>query len=114
MRNIAWTNVVDGIAYRVKLKSWVPRLVGHDCITLRRTIYCRNRKLHRHTHAHEFAHVMQWVQFGVIGFLVRYLWAQVRYGYKNNPYERDAHRFADTSEAEFATVHHADDMMARP
>lgn len=42
---------------------------------------------------HELAHVKQYRRYGVIGFLARYIWWSIRYGYKNNPLEVEARRY---------------------
>ena len=53
--------------------------------------------------AHELVHVQQWTEFGVFGFLIRYLGSYVvnlsrtrrhRLGYLAIPFERDARREA--------------------
>jgi hypothetical protein len=38
---------------------------------------------------HEVCHVAQWQRYGW-GFPPRYLWYFVRYGYRNNPLEKEA------------------------
>jgi hypothetical protein len=95
------THTVNGIRYTVKLGSWVPRLTGHDCVTIRRTIYTSRHAMHRRTHAHEARHVEQWARLGFFGFLWRYLRDLVRFGYKNHPLEREAHDYAYENEARF-------------
>lgn len=39
---------------------------------------------------HEECHKRQWKRLWYIGFLVAYIWYQVRFGYKNNPFEVEA------------------------
>ena len=39
---------------------------------------------------HELAHVVQYKKYGLVGFLLRYLWYSIRYGYYNNPLEIEA------------------------
>jgi hypothetical protein len=39
---------------------------------------------------HEWHHIWQIKQYGVLKFYVVYLWYSVKYGYKNNPFEVDA------------------------
>ena len=96
--------MTDHLPYRLKLRSWLPLLTGHDCITIGSTIYCRKSSLHRHTVAHEYCHVMQWRRYGVVGFLWRYLVEQLRHGYQGNRFELNAHAYADAHETEFADV----------
>lgn len=40
--------------------------------------------------AHETVHVKQIQEFGAVKFTLKYLWYQIRYGYKNNPFEIEA------------------------
>jgi hypothetical protein len=96
----------DGIEYRVVTKSVVPvvLMTGKDCITIRRTIYTRKSTMHRRTHAHEYAHVRQWRDYGVLRFLWRYLRDLVRFGYAKHPLEIAAHQFAHDHEAEFEHI----------
>ena len=39
---------------------------------------------------HEMAHIEQYKRYGLIRFLVLYLWYSARYGYYNNPLEVEA------------------------
>ena len=39
---------------------------------------------------HEVAHVLQWKREGYFGFLVKYLWFSLRFGYRQNPFEIEA------------------------
>jgi hypothetical protein len=39
---------------------------------------------------HENEHKKQYVRYGWFGFMARYLWWSLRYGYHNNPLEREA------------------------
>lgn len=39
---------------------------------------------------HEVCHVLQWKRLGYMGFLFFYLWWSIRYGYYQNPLEREA------------------------
>lgn len=94
----------NGVEYRVRMKSWVPLMFGHDCVTIRRTIYCRKATLHRRTHAHEAAHVEQFARYGVLGFLWRYLREWFRSGYARNPFEIEAHQYAARYEADFRSL----------
>lgn len=47
---------------------------------------------------HEAAHLLQYRRYGMAGFLLRYLWYSLRYGYRNNPLEQEARR-AETDTA---------------
>jgi hypothetical protein len=39
---------------------------------------------------HEVAHVLQYEREGWFGFLAKYLWYSIRFGYKQNPFETQA------------------------
>ncbi len=39
---------------------------------------------------HELVHVQQWHRHTYLGFLAKYLWYSIRYGYTNNPFEVEA------------------------
>lgn len=90
--------------YRVKLGSWLPRLVGHDCITIRRTIYARHLRISAHLHAHEHKHVLQWYELGVVRFVFAYLREQLLHGYAANRFEQEAHAHALVHEADYDQV----------
>lgn len=44
---------------------------------------------------HEMAHWQQYKRMGVVRFYALYLWYLIRYGYRNNPMEKEA-RNAET------------------
>ncbi|MBK6818535.1 MAG: DUF4157 domain-containing protein [Bacteroidetes bacterium] len=84
-----------------KTNSWLAKLAAailhkDNCaMVIRHTIH-----LHRITKAailqderllcHELTHVMQWRQQGVVKFLLLYSWYSLRYGYYQNPFEKEA------------------------
>lgn len=39
---------------------------------------------------HEVAHVLQYKREGWVGFLAKYLWYSLRFGYRQNPFELEA------------------------
>jgi len=49
-------------------------------------------------HAHEDFHKKQWRDGWYIGFLLKYLYFNVKYGYWNNPYEVAARDYASREE----------------
>ena len=67
-------------------------------ITLGQTAYYSVSKEEVETNpkwiAHENHHKVQWKRDGIIKFALKYLWYQIRYGYKNNPYEVEAREVA--------------------
>lgn len=48
---------------------------------------------------HEEEHVRQYVQYGILPYLVRWFYWTWKYGYANNPFEIEAKRFADAQAA---------------
>lgn len=84
---------------RVKFKfnHWFLRRVfpWATGMTLGHTILFKYPESHyvgRRTVAHELEHVRQIEREGLIKFYVKYLWYNIRYGYRNNPYEVAARR----------------------
>ncbi len=39
---------------------------------------------------HELTHVLQYQREGFVGFLLKYLWYSIRFGYRQNPFEVEA------------------------
>ena len=50
----------------------------------------RNRLLR-----HESKHIEQYKLYGFFGFLIRYVWYHVRFGYEGNPFEIEARKAED-------------------
>jgi hypothetical protein len=46
---------------------------------------------------HELKHIDQYKRFGIVGFLSRYAWYSMKYGYFNNPLEQEARGAEDTA-----------------
>jgi hypothetical protein len=79
-------------AWQLKSKQ-VAMVIGRT-IHLHNTpaqVFLKNTKWVRH----EVKHVQQYQQLGVVVFLLKYIWLSVRYGYYNNPFEKEA-RAAET------------------
>ena len=79
-----------------KYNHWFLRYVFRwaRAMTLGNTIiykYPRNQ-ISDQTHAHEMVHVEQIRREGLLKFYIKYLWYNLRYGYKKNPYEVEARR----------------------
>ena len=83
--------------------SWIARLaaaklrVSSCAITIGNSIFLYNATRedflnNEAWYRHELAHIKQYNQYGMMGFLVRYLWYSIRYGYHNNPLEIEARR----------------------
>jgi len=45
--------------------------------------------------AHEGCHTAQYLRCGFFGFLFRYLWYSIKYGYNDNPLEVEARKAED-------------------
>lgn len=82
-----------------KYNHWFLRYVMRwaRALTLGHTILYKypKDKITPTTHAHELVHVEQIERDGVLKFYPKYLWYQLRYGYKRNPYEVEARKKAD-------------------
>jgi len=93
------------VKYRTPIFPWNKRLRGivlypfifmrpyteehikfSDPETTAKHIGIRNRVLFRH----ELQHAYQIKREGVIKFYIKYLWFQIKYGYRDNPYEIEA------------------------
>ncbi len=48
----------------------------------------------KHLYAHEVCHIEQVKRDGRFKFICKYLWYNIRYGYRSNPYEVSARRAA--------------------
>lgn len=57
-----------------------------------RTVYCLPQHIDDPVmRGHELVHFEQMDREGTLRFCVKYLWYAARYGYWNNPYEREAY-----------------------
>jgi hypothetical protein len=84
------------VHYRSRLaRYFLPR--RYVAITLGSHVLTTRSQLGERTLRHERAHIEQWRRYGVISFLVRYLWCHFRYGYWRNPFEVEARRAEDES-----------------
>ena len=73
---------------------FVKLLTGHQAITIYDVVFIAPHQWSPEAHAHEFAHVMQWRRYGVVGFLSRYVRESRRHGYALNGFEELARQFA--------------------
>ena len=79
------------VHYRSRIARWfLPK--RYVAITLGSHVLTREARLDERAFRHERKHVEQWRQFGAAGFLLRYLWYHLRYGYARNPFEVEARR----------------------
>lgn len=58
---------------KYRFNHWLPRLLQTDGVTVGRTIYFMDSEAHPTLLRHELVHVAQYEQYGVVGFLIRYL-----------------------------------------
>lgn len=81
-----------------KYSHWLGRLFGffngsdYYAVTFGQTTYysCPAHFVTPKWRAHEDKHKEQYRQEGNLKFLVKYIWYQIKYGYKANPYELKA------------------------
>lgn len=79
------------VHYRSRLaRIFLPK--RYTAITLASHVLTRQSALDERILRHERVHVEQWSRHGLIGFLVRYLWYHLRYGYAGNPFEIEARK----------------------
>lgn len=86
---------------RIKEQSWLAFLAAKKLRTNKVAIVW-GRTIHLHNTTakeflqnsrwvkHELAHVEQYKRYGLLRFLILYLWYSVRFGYYNNPLEIEA------------------------
>ena len=89
------------IVLKFKPNSWIARLAAAKlksktcAVTIGRCIYLHNATVkdlveNEAWYRHELAHVMQYRKYGLVGFLFKYMWYSIQYGYYNNPLEVEA------------------------
>lgn len=77
------------VHYRSLLaRLFLPR--RYVAITLASHVLTREEALDERILRHEQVHVEQWSRHGFFGFLGRYLWFHLKYGYADNPFEVEA------------------------
>lgn len=79
---------------------WVARIPGHGGrtrgIAFGQHIFCVDLNPPLAVLIHEAKHVEQYTRYGVLGFLVRYAWLNLRHGYRQNPLEVEARTWTDS------------------
>jgi hypothetical protein len=91
----------EKITFKLSFNSVLPRIAGHDAMTIGQRIFVRGPRISAGLLAHEYAHVRQYRELGMIRFLIRYYGGLIRHGYKNHPMEHEAHEWADKNVARF-------------
>lgn len=76
------------INYKSKLLIFFPKWV--DAFVFNKTIYVRESTISNRLLKHELQHVKQYKEQGIFKFLIKYFYYNIRYGYKNNPFEIEA------------------------
>lgn len=88
---------------KVRFSHWLPRLIGVTGITIGKTIYysCSRSAVTPNLFIHEFIHIYQYQRYGVLGFLVRYLFSYLgnlviykthQEAYENITFEKEAYQ----------------------
>lgn len=93
-----------GTTFRVKTRALLPWMLRKHGITLGRTVLVAGdaSMVSPQLLAHEFAHVRQWEELGVVGFVWRYARELVTHGYGlKMPLEREAFAYATRVAPEF-------------
>ena len=70
-------NLREGVDFKVKECHWLPEKMNVDYFVFRKTMYCRNHRVH--LPKHEFLHLAQFNKYGTVVTLIHYLY----YGIKN-------------------------------
>jgi hypothetical protein len=79
------------VHYRSRLaRVFLPK--RYIAVTLGSHVLTTRGHLDERTLRHEQAHIEQWRRYGVVRFLLLYLWSHVRFGYWRNPFEVEARR----------------------
>jgi hypothetical protein len=98
---------LDKQAYYIKEKSWLAKVaalkLGSQSVAMviGKTIYLHNVSRqdflqNKRWLKHELCHIRQYQQYGLLGFLYRYLLETIKKGYYNNRFEVEA-RAAETA-----------------
>jgi hypothetical protein len=85
----------------IKENSWQAKIaaakLGSESVAMvfGKTIHLHNVSkqdfiAHKEWLCHELVHVMQYQQYGFMGFLIRYMWESIKKGYHNNKFEVEA------------------------
>ncbi len=75
------------------IKSNLAKKLGnYTAITIYPFIFSAIKPMSEELRRHEEKHIEQWKRGWWIGFLIKYLYYNLRYGYRNNPYEIEARK----------------------
>src|SRR5438477_13178318 len=91
----------EDINFKLSFNSVLPRIAGHDAMTIGQRIFVRGTRISAGLLAHEYGHVRQYRELGMPPFFFKYFLGLARYGYKNHPMEHDANNFASANIGRF-------------
>lgn len=96
-------NTVERIPIRIKENALVARIAAFNLgasASGAAIVFCRTIYLYKVSREelvnnipflrHEVMHVLQYEREGFFGFLFKYLWLSIRFGYRQNPFELEA------------------------
>lgn len=94
------------INYRIKENSAIAKIAAKKlqasaaAIVLGKTIHLYNVSRpdflqNERWLKHELCHVKQFVRYGYISFIAKYIWESLRHGYRQNKYEIEARKAED-------------------
>ena len=75
---------------KIKYKHWLPKILKVTGITINKTIYFAipEQEVSSRLRKHEYEHIKQYQESGVVGFLVKYIWEYIKNRIKGlNHYE---------------------------
>ena len=93
--------------YFIKENSWIAKLAAKKLRT-KRVVIVIGKTIHLHNTTkqdflkderwvkHELCHVKQFQQNGFVIFILKYLWENMKHGYRNNKYEVEAREAENT------------------
>jgi hypothetical protein len=79
--------------------SWIPVVLGAGATTIGRRVFFRIGRYDTETPrglaliAHEAMHIRQYAEYGIVGFLARYLWGYVSCGFRYRQHPMEAPLF---------------------
>lgn len=100
---------MEGIDIKIKIKenSWLAKLAAMKLRSVKMAIVFGST-IHLHNASkedllkdecwlkHELCHIRQYKKYGVVRFVILYLWESLRKGYRNNRFEVEARRAASS------------------
>lgn len=89
------------LSYHIKERSFIARLAAWKlnarkvAIVIGKTIHLHNTDrnefiANKRWHLHELKHIEQYRRYGLVRFILLYVWESILHGYTNNKYEVEA------------------------